>query len=445
MKSITQMSLNLRIILSATLVLVIFISLVAAALDRAFIDSTESALRDKLTSQLYVLLAAAEVDDQGINMPSSELDALLGLPSSGVYAFITNQSGSALWQSSSVLGATPPEPLFLKSGIKRFSKTAIADKEYYTYAYGVNWATDNQPVALTFNISTDLKSFNKQINQYRTTLWGWLLAMALLLLISMGSILRWGLSPLRLVGTELSRIESGKQTQIQQSYPEEIEQLTRNINVLLQQEHKQKTRYRNALGDLAHSLKTPLAVLQSGLSKVDTNEEETAMQEQVTRMNSIVEYQLQRAATAGSTSIGKSVNIKELTDRILKSLKKVYHEKPVSISLNIEKDLIFKGDEGDMMELLGNLLDNAYKWTVSNIDIKATSQQNRLCLQVSDNGPGIEQDQVEKLLQRGTRADQATPGHGIGLSIIGNIVDAYQGQLNIDNNPGGGALISITL
>lgn len=444
------MSLNLRIILSATLVLIIFISLIAAALDRAFIDSTESALRDKLTSQLYALLAAAEVNETGINMPSSELDALLGLPSSGVYAFITNQHNKILWQSSSALGAQPPQPVWLSSGKKSFTKINVGNHQYYRYAYGVNWATDNSNIPLTFNITTDLISFNNQIKEYRTTLWSWLLAMAVLLLISQAIILRWGLSPLRKVKAELNQIEAGDQTQIQQRYPQEIEQLTNNINILLQQERDQKTRYRNALGDLAHSLKTPLAVLQSGLSVKNKNKDgsrsdKNTMQEQITRMNSIVEYQLQRAATAGSVSIGKSVNVKSICDRMLSSLQKVYHDKPLKLEINVDNTLKFKGDEGDLMELLGNLLDNAFKWTKSEIKVTAEPQGKRLLLQVMDDGPGIAKDQVETLLKRGVRADQATPGHGIGLSIIGNIVDAYQGELSIEQNPAGGASIKVVL
>ena len=439
------MSLNLRIVLSATLVLIIFISLIAAALDRAFLDSTESALRDKLTSQLYALLAAAEVDESSVTMPSSELDALLGLPSSGVYAFISDSEEQVLWQSSSVLGASPPRPQSLGSGKKLFKKSQVDLINYYTYAYGVNWATDTKNLSLTFNISTDLISFEKQINEYRTTLWGWLLGMALLLLVSQALILRWGLSPLRRVGAELSRIEAGDQTQIEQTYPQEIEHLTRNINILLQQERDQKTRYRNALGDLAHSLKTPLAVLQNGLSSKEITSDESSMQEQITRMNSIVEYQLQRAATAGSASIGKSVNVKSITDRMLSSLQKVYRDKTVELTINVDESITFKGDEGDLMELLGNLLDNAFKWTRTKIDVHAEQKNKRLILQVTDDGPGFAEDQVEALLQRGIRADQTTPGHGIGLSIIGNIVDAYQGELSIKKSSSGGAVVSVTL
>jgi two-component system sensor histidine kinase PhoQ len=438
------MSLNLRIILSATLVLVIFISLTAVTLERAFVDSTESALRDKLTSQLYALMAAAEVNEAAVMMPSSELDALLGLPSSGMYAFITSQTGQILWQSSSALGVKPPQPLILMSGEKRFNKTSVENNDYYTFAYGVNWAGDKESIAMTFNIATDLKSFDKQISEYRTTLWGWLVSTAILLLVCQGLILRWGLSPLRKVGAELNRIENGDQEQIQEHYPHEIERLTGNINILLQHEREQKTRYRNALGDLAHSLKTPLAVLQNALSSAGDNLD-NSLQEQLTRMNSIVEYQLQRAATAGSAGIGKSVNVKSVMHRMLESLHKVYRDKAIEVNVTVDESLIFKGDEGDLMEVLGNILDNAFKWADQCIEIKADRVDNQLRISVSDDGSGIAQDKVEELLKRGARADQTTAGHGIGLSIVHNIVQAYHGSLKIGKSQLGGAEVSVAL
>ena len=437
------MSLNLRIILSATLVLVIFITLTAAALERAFVDSSESGLRDKLTSQLYALMAAAEINDDTVIMPSNELDALLGLPSSGVYAFVTDTAGETLWQSSSALGAQLPPPLALTSGDRRFVKTRAGNADYYTFAYGVNWATGARPLALTFNITVDLASFDKQIARHRATLWSWLVAMAILLLISQAAILRWGLSPLRRVGVELNRIESGERERIEEAYPQEIDRLTTHINVLLKHERDQKTRYRNALGDLAHSLKTPLAVMQSGLGAA-RSESDGMLREQLTRMNSIVEYQLQRAATAGSASLGAAVDVNNVVERMLESLQKVYRDKIIQLEVSVEAGLVFRGDEGDLMELLGNLLDNAFKWTVSRIEVEAVLQGKKLALSISDDGPGIAPEQVEALLQRGVRADQAVAGHGIGLSIVRNIVEAYKGELNISRSTLGGCKVGTT-
>jgi two-component system sensor histidine kinase PhoQ len=442
------MSLNQRIILSATLVLVIFISLTALTLERAFSDSAESALRDKMTSQLYALMAAAEVGDEGLIMPTDELDALLGLPSSGVYAFVTSKTGEILWKSSSVLGAKPPAPVALGRGEKRFSKTSVGKADYFMLAYGVNWATNTvgeaDALALTFVMSTDLKSFDKQIVRYRATLWGWLLGMAVLLIISQALILRWGLSPLRLVGAELNRIENGDQEHIEDEYPQEIKRLTDNINILLEHEREHKLRYRNALGDLAHSLKTPLAVLQSSLEG-EHKPSADVLQEQITRMNTIVEYQLQRAATAGSTGIGKRVEVEALINRLTDSLLKVYKGKQYVIEVNVKPSLSFKGDEGDLMEILGNLLDNAFKWSKRTVRVNAEQQDNRLSIRIEDDGPGMKPGQVELLLKRGTRADESMPGHGIGLSIVQNIVQAYRGTLKIEQSELGGVAVSVVI
>ncbi len=442
------MSLNQRIILSATLVLVIFISLTALTLERAFSDSAESALRDKMTSQLYALMAAAEVGDDGLIMPSDELDALLGLPSSGVYAFVTSKTGETLWQSSSVLGAKPPPPVALGRGEKRFSKTNVGSVEYFMLAYGVNWATNTvgeaDALALTFIMSTDLESFDKQIVHYRATLWGWLLAMAVLLLISQALILRWGLSPLRKVGDELNRIENGKQEDIEDTYPHEIKRLTDNINILLEHEREHKMRYRNALGDLAHSLKTPLAVLQSSLAGKDEKTVST-FEEQIRRMNTIVEYQLQRAATSGSGGIGSYVEVEQVITRLTGSLLKVYRDKQVKLEVDVDPSLMFKGDEGDLMEIFGNLLDNAFKWCKQHVVVSAGLQGKRLNIRIEDDGPGMKPELVEQLLKRGVRADETMPGHGIGLSIVHNIVQAYRGSLKIEQSELGGVAVSVAI
>lgn len=436
------MSLNLRIILSASLVLVIFITLTAAALERAYVDSSESSLRDKLTSQLYALMAAAEVNADSIQMPSSELDVLLGLPSSGVYAFITDTNDAVLWQSRSALGAAPPSPLALNSGEKRFFKTQTGNEDFYIFAYGVNWAlAGNGSRQLTFNIATDLDSFNTQIARYRSTLLGWLVAMAVLLLISQALILRWGLSPLRKVGLELGRIENGEQESIDDVYPLEIDRLTRNINLLLQQEREQKSRYRNALGDLAHSLKTPLAVMQSALSA----KPDDSVQEQITRMNTLVEYQLQRAATVGSASLGKAVEVHAIATRMLESMQKIYHDKQIDTQLQMDAQLVFKGDEGDLMEVLGNCLDNACKWSTKRVLLIIEKRAKRLVIRVLDDGPGIPAERCDNLLQRGVRADETVAGHGIGLSIVRNIAEAYHGELIIHRSELGGCEIEVIL
>jgi len=439
------MSLNFRITISAAVVLIVFICLTALALERAFFESTESALRDTMNSQLYALMAATEVEERQVVMSSNELDTLLGLPGSGVYASISNQSNEVLWQSSSLLGINLPKPISLSLGEKLFKKVSVEKSEYYITAYGVSWPTAKGNLVLTFSITTDLSSFDKQINRFRMTLWGWLVAMATLLLLSQAAILRWGLAPLRKVGVELSRIEAGKQQQIESQYPMEVEQLTDNINLLLEHERQQKIRYRDAMGNLAHSLKTPMAILQTSLQTNLHEQDKQAMQVQINRMNSIVEYQLQRAVTAGTSGIGESVALLSTIERLLNSLQKVYSDKAINVTSHVGSSLIFRGDEGDLMEVLGNLLDNAFKWANQNIEISAQQNGKQLTIYIDDDGPGLAPEEVENILLRGVRADQTIAGHGIGLSIVKDIAQTYGGNLTILNSDLGGAKVCVSL
>ncbi|MBW6453805.1 MAG: GHKL domain-containing protein, partial [Methyloprofundus sp.] len=327
---------------------------------------------------------------------------------------------------------------------KTFNKVYVDDKGFYRTTYTVLWPTQTDSIELTFSVITDLHSFDKQINRYRTTLWGWLSAMAALLLCSQAIILRWGLSPLRQVGIELNRIEIGQQQQIEAHYPQEIERLTDNINLFLEQERQQKIRYRDAMGNLAHSLKTPLAVLQVSLQADTQPQDKLTMLEQLDRMDAIVKYQLQWVVTAGDTKLGASVNLLSTINRLLNSLQKVYAAKAITVQVVVDGHLSFRGDEGDLMEVLGNLLENAFKWAQQQVAITAEQTNKQLIISIDDDGVGIALEKVDELLQRGVRADQSTVGHGIGLSIVKNIVQAYGGKLRIEQSYLGGARVVIT-
>ena len=269
--------------------------------------------------------------------------------------------------------------------------------------------------------------------------------MATLLLLSQSVILRWGLAPLRKVGVELNLIEAGKQQQIEDRYPQEIERLTNNINLLLEHERQQKTRYRDAMGNLAHSLKTPLAVLQASLQTDFHQQDKQAMQEQLNSMDAIVKYQLQRAVTAGSTRLSNAVELLPTVSRLLKSLQKVYADKGITVTLKVDSSLIFRGDEGDLMEVLGNLLDNAFKWAHQQVDISAEQTEEQLKISISDDGVGIAAGKVAEILQRGVRADQSTAGHGIGLAIVKDIAEAYGGDIVISKSDLGGTQVRVLL
>jgi two-component system, OmpR family, sensor histidine kinase PhoQ len=438
-------SLNQRILLSATLVLVIFIAGIAVTLDRAFYDSALLGVQDRMYARILLLMGDAEIDNQGkLSMPSDLIDTKLSQPHSKTYAWIFDQTKAAAWKSTSALNkkitTIPP----LKRGEKRFEQIIIGSAPHFIYSYNVTWVTRSGAYPLTFNVVTDTTLFDAQVERYREDLWGWLSVMALLLLITQMLVLRWGLRPMRQVSTELAAIEFGQQENLKGEYPRELKLLTDSINSLINHERKQQKRYRNGLADLAHSLKTPLAILRGAVTS-QKNIQVITINEQIDRMDNIVQYQLRRAATAGSSPGMRLLALRPVAEKIINTVTKAYHNKQIQININIENEINLRIDEGDLMELLGNLIDNAFKWCHDSVTLSAKQAKNKVIICIEDDGPGIKYHEVAKILKRGVRADQSIPGHGIGLAIVRDIIQVYGGNLLIDQNKTNGTRIVISL
>ena len=209
-------------------------------------------------------------------------------------------------------------------------------------------------------------------------------------------------------------------------------------------------RYRNALGDLAHSLKTPLAVIKSALDADKQSESfTTTISDQVEQLDKTINYQLQRAAAAGRPGLARPIDVRIIVGKIASSLRKVYAAKELHIEEHCLGRLRISGDEGDMMEMIGNISDNACKWARANVTISASElkidARRALVIEISDDGPGMPSEKITDALQRGTRLDQAMEGQGIGLAVVRELCEqVYQGKLEIDSSPAG-TNVQITL
>ncbi len=442
-----MMSLNQRILFSATLVLLIFIVGIAITLDRAFYDSARLGVQDRLFAKLLMVMGDSEIEESGaLDVSTNLLDAELGHINSDTYAFIIDRTNTIAWRSTSSLNKQIPAVDLLEKGKKEFAETMIDGEPYFMYSYGVAWEapSGDYPLAYFAIINTEL--FEAQIERYREDLWGWLSVMVILLLATQMWVLRWGLQPLRKVSAELVAIESGQQESLKGDYPSELKLLTDSINSLISHEHKQQKRYRNGLADLAHSLKTPLAILQGAVnSEDDEQSRRKTIHEQIDRMDNIVQYQLRRAATVGSSHGMGLIALRSMVDRIVATVAKAYRTKHPEIAIDIDDAIGLRIDEGDLMELLGNLVDNAFKWCRQSIHLFADYQENWIIIRVRDDGPGIPPHEIARILERGVRADQSTPGHGIGLAIVRDIIQVYGGELSIENDPSGGASVTLHL
>jgi two-component system sensor histidine kinase PhoQ len=315
---------------------------------------------------------------------------------------------------------------------------------------GIEFSDDPDTRMLTFSIAASLSPYEEQLWDFRQQMLGWFSGLMLLLLVTLALLLRWGLSPVRRLEREIHEVEEGRAEALSGGYPRELAGVATNLNALLVGERKRVARYRDTLGNLAHSLKTPLAVMRSTLSTEPAPLKETLGTE-IDRMTGIIEHQLKRAAASGGALLGQApVEIVPLAGELRTTLLKVYAHKDLAIELAVDPGSQFVGDRGDLLELLGNLVDNACKWCRSQVRVTVSADENaetrqRLRILVEDDGPGISEENRARVLQRGVRTDETVPGHGLGLAMVRDTVEMYGGSLKIDTSLLGGARVSMRL
>lgn len=439
------LSLQARSLTAAGFALAAFLGLAFFALDKAFHEASLGSQRERLQGYIYAYLAGADTARTGTLIPPEVgPDPRFDRPSSGLYAAIVGDNvrnaHDREWRSPSALGLQLPFATELPAGDVRFSgPLATPAGEIYLLSQGIEWNLASHPsLKLTVHVAEDGAEMRRQATQFRRTLFAWLGGLGVLLLLLLLAVLRWSLAPLRKIAGDLERVERGNQERLAGDYPVELSGLATNLNAFIDSERERLKRYRNTLSDLAHSLKTPLAVVRTQLeSEADGKALRWTVLEQVGRMDEIVAYQLSRAATSGRQTFATPLALEPYAEEVVQSLEKVYAGRNVLCEFDIDPAARFHGDQGDLLELLGNLLENAFKWARHRVLLSAHPSQHAgerwsgLEIVIEDDGPGIPEDRIEHLLQRGVRGDERVQGHGIGLSIVQDIIRSYRGELHV--------------
>lgn len=448
-------SLSSRLLVSVSVLLLLFFGTTIVVLDTAFRKAGQQAQEDILDGHLMAMLAAAEPTDAGVlGMPPDMPEPRFGIIGSGLYAEIRNSDNALVWRSRSALGFDIPFDTVPAEGNRLFLEEVLANgTPLQTMSLAVQWEfPDGEFKPFIFKVAESLDSFNAQLVQFRRQLFGWFAAVALIMLLSISVLMRRLLQPLRRIETEISEIEAGTRASLTGDFPTELRGVARNMNLLIDSERARSDRYRFTLDNLAHSLKTPLAAMRALLSDRGNGQFAGRFNEQIDRMDEIVRYQLRKpAATAAENLVLAPVQVAAEIERLVDGLQKVYHDKHPAIDVDVDRNISFRGDTGDFLELAGNLLDNACKWCVGRVRIRirpapgATAVASGMVLEVDDDGPGIPEEAADALLQRGTRLDESTPGHGIGLAIVKDIAQSYGGALTILRSDLGGAAVRVTI
>lgn len=403
-------------------------------------------VENELSAYSYAILAVAEVENKNLLMPEQLIQTQFNINDSGLYAYISKQNNiktskqsaaelidEPLWRSQSLLTVnlpnTLPKPVAgLITGNKAFTTLELNSKPHFIFSYAVSFTEAENNFPLVVHIIRDKQNFLTFIVNFKQQLWLSLAVLMTIILLLQFIWLMWTLKPLTTLAQEVKAIEQGKAQRLTSQYPRELSPLTSQLNQLLSTEQKQRQRYRNALSDLAHSLKTPLAVLQAQSNISTTN------QEQINRINSTIEHQLKRAQSAGHSSWLLGIEVQPIAEKLINTLAKIYCQNNIKVTVELSPDAIFKGDEADLLELLGNLLDNAYKAAKNRILLIVMANEKELTISVEDDGVGVNERQAEKILERGIRADTYQAGHGVGLAIVRDLVESYHGELQIKSS-----------
>jgi len=437
-----------RLMAFSTLTLIVLMTGLGFLLQHSFYSSQLNAMQERLKLHSYSILSVADYHSSQLYLPVFLQERRFNKPESGLYAQVVKSDATMVWSSLSARPLSLASNSWADQGQWIYSTVARTDDQYFMARFGVSWSELGK-TGPVYNIVLleSMSDLYLQVELYQQKLAILLLSLSGFILLMQFLILRWGLKPLRQVSSDLEEIQQGQKSELSGDYPRELKPLTSNLNRLIHTEQGQRERYRNTLADLSHSLKTPLTVMSGIVSEQQQREKTAELNElsyQIDKMNSTIGYQLQRAVQGSSGLSIQKIDVLPLLQSVCSAMDKVYAHKGMAIHLDVAQQAIFSGDENDLLEVLGNLIDNACKYGHQTVEISVISEAQQLIIAVSDDGRGIPEEQRNLVLQRGRRLDTVEAGQGLGLALVKEILDSYQAGLIIEQSSLGGACFRIT-
>ncbi|MBI3774635.1 MAG: sensor histidine kinase [Gammaproteobacteria bacterium] len=419
--------------LQARLAVGLIVSLVAALLLQWLVanSAVEVLLKNNAAKHLEedaeLVLAALRVSPEGVlSIDAARIDPNYLRPFSGHYFRIQSDTlvirSRSLWDTDLQI-STPATSDFIQSetGGPAQQHLLMVMREFHKFdrAIVVSVAEDIEPLYI------DARAF-----QWRYAL------LAVGILVTLVGLQTWwvrrGLRPLDDIRAELRALEQGALRQLTVTYaPREVQPLVQQINRLLELLQKRLERSRNALGNLAHGLKTPLTALMQQFDQAEISQYpvlKSRLQQHTHTVHQLIERELKRARVVGAALPSGHYDLAAEVESLVQMLRRVYRDKQLDIETRIPRNSACRLDREDLFELLGNLLDNACKWAATRVRLTIEAQP-LWTFTVEDDGPGVEQQELDKLTLRGVRVDENTAGHGLGLSIAKDLVEHYGGEL----------------
>ena len=434
-----RLSLKSRLVLAAIVWLTAMVIAVGVSVPNQVFNYMVDDTKSQLTIYMDEISASLEADETGnLSLTTNLSDPRFNRPYSGLYWSAKTEKellrSRSLWDKKITTDKKDKDYLGARNEKLIYIKTTLYYPDY------------DGPIDVIIGI--DEQPIEDTVGSLMGQLW---IILALLYLGVLAVIflqVQWSLSPLTKMHKELSQLRSGDKTRLDQDYPKEVAPVVSDLNALVFHYQELLERARHHAGNLSHALKTPLSVLKNEISCLD-DQTQSLLQPPVDQIQSQIDYHLGRARMAGSKNIlSVRANPSQRVDAISMAFDKVYIQRGVTLINELDSDIDVAVDKTDLDEMVGNLLENAYKWSDSIIRVHSESKHNDdIEIIVEDDGPGIPDQDIKQAVERGVRLDETTPGTGLGLNIVSEMAHSYRGKLTLSRSSMGGlkAVLSLKL
>jgi len=430
-----------RMLATSLILVVLVIPVAGLLLSYNLREAVNTAFDERLESLLNVVLAGIEYDRQTDTLALNQRlgDARFDQVFSGWYWQISDNASRVLTSRS--------------LWDQRLPLTAGPQLQYSTIS-GPNGETLRKlerdvrlprlPVTLHVAVAADLSEVDAALARFEQLLWLSLVSLGILLLLGIWCQLHWGLEPLRRIQSNLQAVERGDCERLDTDLPEELNNLATAINTVLERDRQLMSRARTAAGNLAHAIKTPVSVMMTTTEQLPASQRET-MASELKRLNEAVRHHLARASAAGPVVLRPRVTLSVALEPVFNGISRLAERKNITFQKPEVPPLQLQIDAQDLQEIVGNLLENALRWATSKVVMAIYSEADNLHLSIMDDGPGMSSQSRDEALQRGGRLDEQRSGSGLGLAIVSELIQLYDGQLQLKPSPMGGLLVTVCL
>ncbi|HEY2532960.1 MAG TPA: ATP-binding protein [Xanthobacteraceae bacterium] len=453
-------SLAFRLFLWATAWTVVILIVTGVALSSLYRGAVERAFDRRLDVYLRTLVADVASPEEGADkFPQSIGEPLFELPLSGWYWQVTRLDGKkpevhssrSLWDSG--LPRLPDDGPTSVTEYRQGYAQGPEDQKLRLVERNIDLGSDGR---YRIAVAGDASEIDDETRSFDRVIGTTFAALAIALLLTTVLQVRFGLAPLARISQSLAAIRSGRAERLEGEFPVEIAPLARETNALIDANREIVERARTHVGNLAHALKTPLSVIVNEAAARADDPLANKVLEQTDIMRDQVARQLERARLAARpTVLGTLIDVPPVVTALARTMEKLYHERDVAIAVDVPERAQFRGEQHDLEEMIGNLVDNGCKWAQARVAIEvvadppvsggAQGEKPRVHIIVDDDGPGLSPAEREKVATRGQRLDETKPGSGLGLSIVVELASLYGGVLTLGTAPIGGLRAELVL